>query len=292
MGIKKDVMMLRDLLCFAETAKEGQVNEAARKNGMKQSNMSKVIKDLERGLDTKLFNRVHQGMRLTETGREVFEISCGIEHILYQIRNFSAFAHQVSGDLRLWTSDGIGAAYISACLPGFYAQYPDVHLEIQYSLETPQTIHDIDMAIVYEKPTQTDAVVIYENALRFRLYASKLYLARYGVPQTLDDLAENHKICTRSNFIRWPEWSKFLNKAKHIAATTNSSQMLLSIIKEGVGVGLIPTCIAQKEPDLFELKKIGFEIEHPFWVISHKDTKDLPKVRALLDYIRSATGKL
>ena len=31
MGIKKDVMMLRDLLCFAETAKEGQVNEAARK---------------------------------------------------------------------------------------------------------------------------------------------------------------------------------------------------------------------------------------------------------------------
>ncbi len=292
MGIKKDVIMLRDLLCFAETAKEGQVNEAARKNGMKQSNMSKVIKDLERGLDTKLFNRVHQGMRLTETGREVFEISCGIEHILYQIRNFSTFSHQVSGDLRLWTSDGIGAAYISACLPDFYAQYPDVHLEIQCSLEPPQTFHDIDMAIIYEKPSQNDAVIIYSNKLLFKLYASKVYLSRYGVPKSLEDIINNHKICTRTNFVRWPEWSKVLNKAKHIATTTNSSQMLLSVIKEGVGIGLIPTCIARKETDLFELSKIPFEIEHPFWIISHKDTKDLPKVRALLDYIKNATDKL
>lgn len=294
MSIKKDTIILKNLLCFAETTKNGQINSTALKQGMKQSNLSNTIKELEEMFNTKLFNRLHNGITLTETGREVFEIACGIENIIHRVNNFSLSTNKIAGDIRLWTSDGIGTSYISACLPDFYLKYPDVHLDIKCSLESPKIMHEIDMAIVYEepKPLDTDTVVISKNSLKFKLYAAKNYLSKFGYPENLEDLIENHRICTRRNFELWPLWNNVLEKSKHITATTNSSSMLLSIVKDGVGISLIPTCIGDKEPELMQLNKIKFEIEHPFWIISHKDTKDVPKVRALIDYIKDATGKL
>lgn len=284
--------MLRNILSFLAVAKNGQISETARQSGMKQSNLSNYLKELNAYFGTELFYRVHKGVQLTETGKQVFEIACGIEHTLYEIQNFSNSAHQVSGDLRLWASEGIGAMYISECLPEFYRQYPDVHLEISCSLDAPQNIHEIDMAIVYQEPKQENAVIIHKGFLSFALYASKEYLSQSGYPKDLKDMIENHRICSRGNYCKWHSWNEVITNAKHLVTTTNSSGMLLSIVKEGVGISLLPICVAQKEDELMRLSKIPMVIDHPFWIISHKDTKDLPKVRALLDFIKGATGQL
>ncbi len=292
MSIQKDINTIKNLLCFAEVAKNGQIKETANANNMKQSNLSNIIKDLESQLKLKVFNRSHSGVSLTESGKNLFEIACDIENILYRVRNFANISHKISGNIRLWTSDGIGSDFIATYLPEFYQRYPDVHIDIQSSLCSPKFIQEIDMGIVYQEPTFKDAVVITQNQLLFKLYASKSYLTTYGYPKDLKDLTQNHKICTRQNFRLWPAWNTVLSEAQHVVATTNSSAILLSMVKRGIGLSMIPVCAAEKDPELVPLDRLELNISHPFWIISHKDTKDIPKVRALINYLVEATKKL
>lgn len=293
MGIKSKSVLIRNLLCFMEAAKHGTVSAAADANGMKQSNFSNCIKDLEGQFNCELFNRIYNGVSLTENGREFFKIACDLENVLFKIENFSTTVHKVSGDVRLWISEGLGATYLSSCLPEFLIQYPDVHIEIYCSIDSPKIVQEADMAIVYEKPKQNDAVIISENSLKFGLFASVSYLSKYGIPKSLEDLMENHKICDRDNFVNvWPEWNELINGSKHIVTTTNSSSMLMRLTKDGIGIGLHPLGIAKKEKDLIHLSRIGCDLEHPFWIISHAASKDIPKIRALIDYIKQAASQL
>lgn len=293
MGIKSKSQLVRNLLCVLEAAKHGTITAAAEANGMKQSNFSNCIIELEKQINCELFNRIYNGMALTENGREFYKIACDLENVLYKVENFSTAVHKVSGDVRLWISEGLGATYLSSCLPEFLMQYPNVHIEIFCSIDSPKIVQEADMAIVYEKPKQNNAVVISENSLKFGLFASVGYLAKYGNPKSMKDLIENHKICDRDNFVNvWSEWNDVISNAKHIVTTTNSSSMLMRLTKDGIGIGLHPLGIASKEKDLIHLSGVGFELEHPFWIISHAASKDIPKIRALINYIKQAASQL
>ena len=223
MSIKQKVSLLKGMLCIAEAYKEGQINAAANRNGMKQSNMSKEIKNFEQFIGIQVFSRTHKGIILTKDGEQLWSKICTVEKILYDLKHFSEIDNKISGSIRLWVGEGIGSAYIASYLSSFYDKYPDVHLDIKCTLETPQLLNDIDIAFVYEQPPQ-DAIVLLKNTLKFRLYASKTYLSKFGHPKDLNDLQKNHKICSRKDFAHnWPRWSEFLSEAQHITATTDAS---------------------------------------------------------------------
>lgn len=293
MSIKSQIIRLRNLLCFMATAKDGTVSGAALKNGMKQSNLSNAIKTLEDEMHIKLFDRVHNGMSLTENGKEVYRIACEIDNTLFKIKNFSTAVRQISGDIRLWTSDGLGSGYLSGCLSDFHVQYPDVHIDVICSIDSPRVMHEADMAIVYDQPQQDGAVILAKNDLKFGLFASMEYLSKYGYPKSIEDLQQNHNICNRDNFTSvWDEWKQFIAKCKHVVVTTNSSGMMTRLTRDGIGIGLHPVGVAAKEKELVHLSKIDMHLSHPFWIIAKPETKDVPKVRALIDYIKNATEKL
>ncbi len=293
MRIGDKIILLRKILSFAAVAKEGTVSVAAEKNGMKQSNLSGYVADLEEKVNAKLFERGDRRMILTDAGKDIYEISCGIEKALYKIDSYSHQEHHVSGAIRLWTSDGLAAGYLSACLPGFYSQYPDVKIEIICSIKAPEILYDADLAVVYEQPRHPEAVVLFKHNLKFGLFASMEYLSSFGYPKDVQDIQKHHRLCVRSNYKDvWEEWRAFVEGAENVAAETNSSSMLMQLTKDGIGIALHPLSIGLKEKNLVYLEKIKFGVSHPLWIISHKDVKDQKKIRALINYIRKATAGL
>ena len=180
MRIGDQLILLRKILSFAAIAKTGNVTAAALENGMKQSNLSGYVKELEEKVGAKLFEHGDRRMILTEVGKNLYEISCSIEKSVYKINSYKQQNNNVSGAVRLWTSDGLAAAYLSSCLPGFYQLYPDVRIEILCSIEAPSVLYDADLAVVYEKPVHPDAVILFKHNLRFGLFASMDYLASFG----------------------------------------------------------------------------------------------------------------
>lgn len=293
MRIGEKVILLRKVLGFTAVAREGTVSAAADKNGMKQSNLSAYVADLENKVNAKLFERGDRRMIMTEAGKNLYEIGCSIEKSLYKIDNYSLQGNAISGAIRLWTSDGLAAGYLSSCLPGFYRQYPDVRIEINCSINAPDVLYDADLAVVYEEPQHPDAVVLFKHNLKFGLFASMDYLSRYGYPKDIADIQQNHRLCVRSNYKEvWDDWRLFVDGCNYVAAETNSSTMLMQLTKDGIGIALHPLSIGLKEKNLVYLEKIKFGVSHPFWIISHKDAKDQKKIRALINYIKTATAGL
>lgn len=110
MGIKDSSLWAREILSFLETAKNGSINGTAEANAMKQSNLSRTLKSLEEKLKCQLLERGYNGVRLTENGREVFKVACDLDKVIYKVKNFTISDKNVSGKIRLWTSDGLGTA--------------------------------------------------------------------------------------------------------------------------------------------------------------------------------------
>lgn len=292
MGIKNNFIWAREILSFLETARNGTINGTAEINGMKQSNLSKTLKSLEDKLQCQLLERHYNGVKLTENGKEIFKVACDIDKVLYKVQNFTASDANVSGKIRLWTSDGLATGYLSSCLAGFFAKYPDIETDIECSLERPG-FSAIDMAVVYDEPEYNDSEIVSRYDLKFGLFASLGYLSKYGIPKDIKDLQKNHRLCNRNNFSDvWPQWKQIIDGAEHVVATTNSSAMLLRMTCDGIGIALHPIAIGKKEKDLMYLSDVGIKLSHPFWIVSHKTGLDDPKIKALVEHIKEVTLQL
>lgn len=293
MGIKDKSIWAKQILSFIETAKSGTISGTAEANGMKQSNLSKSLKEFEEKLECQLLERNNKGINLTENGKEVFKIACDMDKVIYKVKNFVISDKNVTGKIRLWTSDGLGMGYLSSYLPEFLRKYPDVNIEIMCSLDCPSSILETDLAIVYKEPEFDESEISSKYDLQFGLFASMDYLSNFGYPKSIKDLQENHRICDRDNFAGvWPKWGKIIREAKHVVATTNSSAMMLRMTRDGIGIGLHPVGIGKREGDLIHLSQLDLDLSHPFWIVSRKDSQDIPKIKALIDHLREVTLQL
>ena len=291
MSFQKDIFLIKRLLCFLIVAKNEQVKRAATQIHMKQSNLSTMINQLEAELHLKLFNRNANGVSLTSSGAHIFEIAQEMQKAMSEIKTFAKETHLTGGHLNLWISDGIYSYYISSCLSNFCAKFPDVHLDVISSLKDPESLAQFDLGIVYREPYFNDAVILYKGVLHFNLYASKDYFEKNGIPHNMQDLKENHKICLRSDTNRLCQKERNLFRdAKHIVLHTDSPCVLLDLVKNGIGISFLPSFISDEA--LLPVLKDEIQIEQPFWIICPYHLKDVPKIRALTEYIKKALEKL
>ena len=259
---------------------------------MKQSNVSASIADLEANLGLQLFNRIKNKMVLTAAGKDILNYIMGFDRIMYDVKNYKRQNNTLQGTVRLWTSDVLGAGYVSVCLSDFYLQYPQISVDVVCSLERPKNLDKMDICIIYEEPG-ADMTTVFKGRLKFGLFASLDYLSVFGRPKSIEDLQKNHKICTRDNFASvWPRWKEILDGAQNVVASTNATAVLLSLIRDGNGVSLHPIGSASREKDLVFLSELGYEEEHDFWIATRKDYVQRPEVKVLIECIRDATLKI
>lgn len=290
-GIKKSILRVRELLCLSEAIKYGSISKAAQKNNMKQANLSHQIKILEEELGENLLERVYNGVKISEAGQDVYALACDLENIINKTRNLNIKAFRVAGDIRLWTTDGLGINYISDCFSEFYTKYPKVNIEVLCSSDMPK--HDqFDMAVVYEKPNDSSLKIVSEYNLKFGLFASKFYLSQFGFPKSIKDIKEHHRICTKLNYTNiWEKWENLVKETKNISASTNSSAMLLHLINDGIGIGLLPTGVALKDTNMVQILD-KFTLTHKCWLVVREEVKDVDKIKALTSFIKGASDKL
>lgn len=133
MGIRGAYMVSKlDLYkVFSIVGKSDSFSMAARTLFMTQSAVSQSIMQLERELDTRLFNRTPKGVTLTDEGNLLFEyvnsaislIDAGEEKIL-EIKNLTA------GELKIGVGDTISKYFLLKYLENFRNNYPNIKFKI------------------------------------------------------------------------------------------------------------------------------------------------------------------
>ncbi|WP_087974717.1 LysR family transcriptional regulator [Oceanobacillus rekensis] len=116
---------------FCRVGKSNSFSKAAESLYMTQPAVSQSIMQLERELDTRLFNRTPKGVTLTHEGELLFEyansainlINVGEERIL-------EFKNLTTGELKIGVGDTISKHFLLPYLEDFHNKYPRIKLNI------------------------------------------------------------------------------------------------------------------------------------------------------------------
>jgi DNA-binding transcriptional LysR family regulator len=119
------------------------------------------------------------------------------------------------------------------------------------------------------------------------VYASRAYIERHGKPERIEDLAQ-HLLVRLDDSLpnhRAVQWLKAVAPDAKIAARNNSVLGLVYAIKSGVGLGPLPTAIADAEDDLVRVLGPVPELARSWRLLTHPDLRRTPRISAFFGFI-------
>ena len=279
-----------DLQIFMRASRAGSLSAAAENAPWNQSTMSRRLTNLEQRLGIVLFSRTPRGITLTPTGEAVSEL---VNEIAQKVRAIETRASEemgLTGTIKLWVSEGIGGYWLPPRMKEFHRRFPSITVDVQCSLRPPALgTSDVDIALSWHLPEHPDTVVLSEGTMTLKPTASLDYLETHGIPRTLSDL-ENHRLCENTDFPKtgdWKIWADIISQARNVCFQTNSSLALGEATLNGVGISLQPIDLESQEPTLRILDLDGYAPMLRFYLTCQVQAKDIPRIRALIEYIKS-----
>jgi DNA-binding transcriptional LysR family regulator len=119
------------------------------------------------------------------------------------------------------------------------------------------------------------------------IYASTGYLDRHGRPSGLADLSQHALVAFEESMSghRVSKWLAQVASPGRVAGRSNSVLGLMSAVKCGIGIGPLPTAIAEDQPDLVRVFGPIPELTRSWRLLAHPDLRRTPRVAAFFDFV-------
>ncbi|MFN3076938.1 MAG: LysR family transcriptional regulator [Alphaproteobacteria bacterium] len=285
-----DWELLRILL---ETARAGGMRKASETLGLTQPTIGKKLDRLEEQVGGKLFYRTKAGMTLTPVGENLYRMAQEMEQLAQRVPTIHNHAtEEVSGRLRLAVTDGMGGYWLPQRLRRFHRDHPHVTLDVQCvdaGVEVDLSKREADITVMYHYPT-ADVVVLQKSTMTLAPFCTRTFIQEWGQPKDIEDVL-NFPVCAHYMHYRkeggMKVWAEMLERHTMVVYRTSSSMVLGNVAKMGIGVSLQPIGVLDREDDVVMLNLNGFHSYLPFFLVCHKDVKDVPSVRTMLQYLQS-----
>ncbi|AGA64952.1 Transcriptional regulator, LysR family [Liberibacter crescens BT-1] len=250
------------LRIFHAAAEAGSFTHAAEELYISQSAISRQVSSLEDEVGVKLFHRHARGLILTEQGESLYKTAHDILLKLERVKiKLTEATKKPSGKLRITTTVDLGQSWLVGELQEFLQLYADIQVQlILDNEELDVNMRHADCAIRLRKPQQSDLIQRKLFTIHMNLYASPLYLQRYGKIDSLEDL-DNHVIITFGDLI--PSYMSDFNWLENAGRPSddlripylqvNSQLSVMHYCILGVGIALLPNYIVKQEHNLVKL---------------------------------------
>lgn len=283
---KKDIAKLEGVLYLYAISKTNSKREVAERLGTSVDTVNKYLNDLEAELKTYLLVSNGRGTVMTPEGERVLEVASDIVKSLRSMDDFADSAASCKGIVRIGMPDAIADYLGSYRLFDFFEKYPHIHVENIVGAKLPNMgALEADICVNYEPPANPHLVLIRSKSVPCGLFAAQKYLDKFGAPKSMDDLLENHRICDKYNHALYIDgWKDLMSRARHVVYRTNSIFSLRSVLEKGIGIGICPISYGCENLSHVLKKEFGFGIN--IYLMAHKDTKDMPRIRVALDYLK------
>ncbi|SFR15233.1 MULTISPECIES: LysR family transcriptional regulator [unclassified Enterobacter] len=178
---------------FVRVAELESFTRAADSLGLPKGSVSRQIQALENHLGTQLLHRTTRRVQLTQDGMVYYERAKDLLINLDELDGL--FLHDpstLSGRLRVDMPVGVAKNLVIPRLPAFVQQYPGIELELSSSDRLVDVIRE-GFDCVVRVGTLKDSGLIARPLGQLSVIncASPDYLARFGYPETLDDLSSH-----------------------------------------------------------------------------------------------------
>lgn len=237
---------------FYEIVQAGSVSAAARKLNAHQPGLSTALKRLEEQVGTSLCRRTAQGIVLTPAGKAVMQQATDVMEAIRMVPHLAAQAsRRIEGTLRIAMISDIVSPELDDALSSVMRRHPDVKLTID--IHTWRNVLDAvssgacDIAVTYESDALPN--LRYEPFVR---ETQQLYCGRWH--PLFGHCVRNPASLANERFILAaadePEGVKRFRMhfeiGKNTTALADDIDEAARLIRLGVGVGFLPTIVAER----------------------------------------------
>ena len=250
------------LRVFHAAAEAGSFTHAAESLRLSQSAISRQVSALEHDVGVPLFHRHARGLVLTEQGEILYRTAHDVLMKLESVRlRLNEAKDRPSGLLRVTTTVGLGAGWLTERVQEFLDLYPDIQLQlILANEELDLTMRQADCAIRLRQPQQPDLIQRRIFTVHFHLYASPAYVNKYGKPETIADL-DKHRIVTwgdpvpaHLSDVNWLESAGKAEGERRLAnLRINDILSIKRAVQRGAGIAMLPDYMIGKDTGLVQL---------------------------------------
>jgi DNA-binding transcriptional LysR family regulator len=187
----KDIQTLR---LYARVARLGSFSAAAREHGLAQSQVSRMIADLEAGLGARLLSRTTRAVVPTEAGLGFLARIEPILAALEDAENSVRETGELRGLLRIAMPSTMGIRVVIPRLSAFAERHPGLQIDLVLDDRWQDMVRDaVDVGIRVGAMPDASGTARLIGTMRRILVASPDYVARHGAPGGPTDLAR-HRI--------------------------------------------------------------------------------------------------
>jgi DNA-binding transcriptional LysR family regulator len=246
---------------------------------------------LESTLDTTLFARTRDGLRVTAEGRSVITVARQMRTLssgLVHGRGNNVLVRD--GEIRICASEGIGTFWLTPRLCELRQRLPDLAVTLHNDFDQSR-IHsrDFDLSLGFVRPTDPDMIVSKLATLHFMLFASEAYLRERGIPQSLDDI-RGHDYVEQDAPGLTPESVRLFvgeeGQEQLTAVRVNTSFSLYWAVANGAGIAALPTymrAVSRRVRPLDLPLRMKFEL----WMAYDESARGSQQVRKTVEWLRS-----
>jgi len=279
-----------DLRYFLAVARTGSTLAAGKALRVSQTTASRRVTALEQELGLTLFERRPTGYVLTPCGEALVARAEEMEAAAGRFADAAATqSRDTSGTVKLTVDEIYAVTLLGPILRDLHAAWPAIRIE----LDTTETKRDLaageaDVALrMVDRPTGGGLVGRRLATDEWTLYCSRDYAAAHGRPRRRKDLY-GHTFIGGGGPGVWMYYRAWLEEnglADAVAMQHGTSTGLLAAVRTGVGLAVLPTLVADFEPDLIQCLPPEPGNERGLWLLTHERLRHTPRVRAVLDFV-------
>jgi DNA-binding transcriptional LysR family regulator len=289
----------RRLQVFHTVARLLSFTKAAESLHMTQPAVTFQVRQLEEYFNTRLFDRTHNRISLTEAGQRVYGYADRIFALYAEMENsVRDLTGEVSGVLLLGASTTIAEYMLPALLGDFKAKYPEVSIRLQVAntdgIVSMVENNVIDLGVVEAPVTNKNLVV--ENCRMDKMVLivppGHELARKKTVP--IKELTKYPYICreegsgTREVMLEAVTAAGCNPQDLNIVMELGSPEAVKGAVEAGMGISILSRATIEKELQLGSLVAINLDtpLERPFSFVHQKQKFRLRAMEKLLDFAR------
>tara|TARA_R110002126_G_scaffold15185_15_gene62550 strand:- start:1040 stop:1909 length:870 start_codon:yes stop_codon:yes gene_type:complete len=280
---------------FVAVAEHHSFTKAAKQLAMSVAQVSRNIAELEQQLAIKLLYRTTRSVSLTEEGLLYLQHCRHLVNSLDEAnRTLANLKATPRGLIKLTAPVFYGETRIAPLLHNFLKHYPDTELDLQLSNNKLDLVQGgFDLAIRLGT-LESSSLIARKLANRTQyVVASPAYLAEYGTPQNITELAQHQCLTGTVNQWRFTDQGKSLQFKPQGRIICNSGIALIDAALKGLGLVQLPDYYVLDKLQSGELVAVLNELRQPddgIWALYPQNRHLSAKVRVLVDYLAEQLG--
>ena len=252
--------------------------QAAQRLGMDASTVFRALQKIEKNLGQRLFERGRTGYLPAEATLHIASHAERIEAELEAARAAALGAGaEVAGRVRVTTTDSVLRGLVLPCLPALTLRHPRLQVEMSATQELVSlTKRDADLALRATPKPPEHLVGRHLGTIRFVPCVGKAMPAaqRRRALEAHDWIAADDAIPEHPT-VRWRRRTLPRVTPRHLV---DSISGVIDAVRAGLGAGVIPAFMLDRERDLVPLADTIEGYESQLWLLAHPESRHLRRI--------------